>query len=268
MRNDKGTCVFPIKVWNQQTINVLLELKSERDIDMTKAFSWRKGFLFVDNIESLSMSSSLNLNEWTVKQGFYKVSNPNNGTQTNCLLLYMESIFLLTSPMNVSQNVRLLMRTDWLLKYSNETLVLKPSLFDMKFPYPAHFPNYSVGDQSFNLQWPFYKQFAQVTQTLRDTILITRLHFCEQIELRLDEYQLYYNNSVMYMYNKIARKYLFDGEFVVISAFEEGLVRICVEESGFVKQYVASCADINSFTAAVVMSVCCSLHIYRLLICC
>jgi hypothetical protein len=95
------------------------------------------------------------------------------------------------------------------------------------------------------------------------SFVVTKMYFCEQIELNPSEYELW---DKRVLYNKITNQPLFNGEFAITTAphFEGKMrARVCLEDSGLmesdvikrvVKSGSARVAFFYSFSAAIWLS--------------
>lgn len=242
--------MFPAKVWYRQYYTVPIELSCEREIDTNEAFPLDNDQTYVLDTDALYLSSTVKLKQWSVYQLIYQTTTRlNNDTTTNTLVAFMTQYFAEADPLSIMNNIAMLIKTKWFLKYKNETLILKPSLFKHKaLNYVDGSLTLTPGSFTFNntfsVKSPEYRLLYTTMKWLNMGFLVTKLHFCEQIELVSDEYMLSADQTVLY--NKISRQYLFDGEFSLMNDRSEGSVRICYENSGFVKTNVVICVSAES----------------------
>jgi hypothetical protein len=253
--------VFPAKVWYQRSYSIAVELRSEQKIDLKEAFHWQDNQSFISyiDIQPFNLSNSMKLASWNIDCLLYESKKLDTSRTTNTLVVFLHRHFDTSDPADIIRNMSLLINRKWLLPYQNGSLVLKPSLFKLKNP---------VKDQGlifsgrFNLNDSYSEMYLSYKYLSREPCiqsnLMTKLYFCEQVELGIGEYNISTDQKVLY--NTFADNYLFDGEFDFNYGIPDVSVKICYENSGFVKSIVA-CANVHTQSAL------CCLYLLQVLLC-
>lgn len=228
-------------MWYANFYSVAIELNSDEEINIEQAFQWQNGTLRC-NIAPLSLSFTLDLSPWYINQAYFKISSLSHSSVTTSLLVYMKRFFDKGPPEDITRNIALLLRSEWHLRYKNKTLKLEPTPFILKTPVLTKRQitsgRFQV-NESFTIMSPSYRHFYNSDRLDAIGISVTKLQFCEQIELGSEDFIL--NDDQNVLYSKIEQNYLFDAEFALMSS---GVARICLENSGFYKTIDTNSAEI------------------------
>lgn len=219
-------------MWYNKEYSVAIELTSGQNINIKELFQFQNE-LFISDIKPLSLPNLPKLKPWTINQAFYEKVSLGDDDKMKSLLVYVKRAFVSSQPQEIIGNIRLLMSSNWSIQYKNKTVTLNPSPFKLKYPYSINADKLQgmfVVNDSFSVRSPLYTHFYYAG-LMDDGLLVTKIFFCEQIELEFGEFVL--SEDKIVLYNKVGQNYLFDAEFVFVS---EDSVRICLENSGFTKR--------------------------------
>jgi hypothetical protein len=188
---------------------------------------------------------------WTITSVSYEVLSTN---MRRNLYIYMVNMLPKTNTAWLLQNIQKFIKLPWTLTLRNGT---KISMFaELGFAIKNLFNDNSASDfntevavERLKHKVPQFNYLYNIQNHRSDMsmIIVTKLYFCEQIELNSSEYEILENDV---LFNKINNQVLFNGEYTIIMAAdvdgEEAVekARICLEDSGLVK--IDTNEDINA----------------------
>lgn len=227
-RDENDNCVYTIKRWYLEKCEVSLKLTADTAFDVEE--------IFTDNVVSLNHKWP---KVWTIKFVSKRVLNT---TMHHSLYVQMMNTHPKTSTVKLLRNIRMYLKKPWILTVNNGTMISMSA----ELGFNTNLKSYSIsilnkergnGSQinlpRFSVIYKPYNRFIEIP-----TFAVTKLYFCEQIELDPSEYEFIHD---LYVYNIITDKLLFNGEFTIITSPQfmgkESMerARICLEDSDFVK---------------------------------
>ncbi|XP_060594596.1 uncharacterized protein LOC132748948 [Ruditapes philippinarum] len=256
LRDKNNKCVFWVKkiFMNKLDINIMLTADTVFDIRET----------FTSNNFSLSHEWPPRL--WIIKSVSKRILNTHMHRN---LYIKMINLFPKAYTWKLLKSIWKLLKLPWTLTLSNGTLIsMSAELgFDTKL-----FSNddsiQTLNKDEINRMTFDLPQFSDLhdekfIRFFTSSFVVTKMYFCEQIELNPSEYELW---DKRVLYNKITNQPLFNGEFAITTAphFEGKMrARVCLEDSGLmesdvikrvVKSGSARVAFFYSFSAVIWLS--------------
>ncbi|XP_053373383.1 uncharacterized protein LOC123532467 [Mercenaria mercenaria] len=261
LRDRTGRCTYPNKFWYDQEYTVYIKLSTEKIINITEVFEIPLGSVWTRNLPDLKSPWP---NHWIFESLYHEFTDKD----TSSFLAIIRTKLSTVEPGRIVQNINRTVTREWLLKHNNVTIVLKANFM------PTSTINFvdndteamSVsGNLSENLEQPRYRLVYQGWNTKTDLHMITKLYLCDQVELNQFEFILIRDEKTLY--NIITQRFMFDGEFALISssAFEGVRARICIEDSGMYKTFKVTMQNVGAFRTVYVLGLVAAALLFRVL---
>jgi hypothetical protein len=235
LRNKRGRCVYPAKLWYNQNYGVFVNLTAEKQIDVTVMFKVPFGATFTTVLPPLESHWE---REWSVFDIFYKETGNNSSFSDNFIVFIKRKIFKV-KPNNIVQYIRHTVKSPWYISLNNEKVLLKSADFTKLTAVYTYVDSTRISVFENQMEAPVKPQYNYIYQSPfpsdLDNHIITKLYVCEQVELTPSEFILSHDESILY--NNITKRFLFDGEFAILKSnvFDGLRARICIEDSGLHK---------------------------------
>lgn len=213
--------MFPIKEWQMSKCAINLKLTPEVPIHVNQLF---------EISQKASRNVSLLVHQWPKNwyvDEIYYSSEDENGNIYN-LFVKMISFSVISKPDVLLKNAQTLSKLPWFLKLANRTKTLISS--NLSYIADAFYNRRFTGLPSYN------KLYVDNNFDTRPAFIITKLYFCEQVELETSEYELY--EGRLGLRNKINNQTLLLGEYLIKYSDNRELTstaRICLYNSGFIE---------------------------------
>lgn len=229
LRDGNGKCRYPNKFWYNQAYVMYTEFASEETIDMSEGLQ-KSGIL--------SDLKSPWQNDWSIK-GIFLEDTVQLKNISHFIVFLLKREKLKVNPRTFFINIKKMMDGNWLLRKNNKTINMMSSFF--KYSFTVFNRNkvsiVDFGNHSKTYSLPFYKSLKYFGVYENNMHILTKLYFCDQIELVQSDFTLSEDNRILY--NFVTKKYLFKGEFALMTnnSFEGLQVRVCLEDSGFYRTF-------------------------------
>jgi hypothetical protein len=154
---------------------------------------------------------------------------------TNNLIIVMHRKLSIVKPDTIIGNIKKMIGKGWIMRLRNVTEVLKSQEFSMRSPYISY-PYMKKADGFYNLtkdlEWSQYNNAYTALLLYRKEHIISRLYFCNQVELEPTEFLLNSEKNALYIYT--SKRVLFDRQFALVrsNTLAKSRARICIEDSG------------------------------------
>lgn len=240
-----------MKALYMQRCVISVKLTANVSISINDAFD-RSVILADVDVSHLSHEWS---NNWLISRVFYERESENSDV-TNSLIVELLNESPISDLSMLLSNIRDALQKQWTLTLPGGTLITMSAEIFHSFT-PSAFI-YSEFTKTFTVWGNFTLLYRMLKEYKDSPFPITRLYFCEQVELNTPEYELH--DDVLY--NKIAHKTHFPGEFTISTLINENVqypARICVQDSGLRKRdgpYNANGSNIVSAKAFEQNSIC------------
>lgn len=261
-----GRCKYPSKRWLNQEYVLYISLTSEQNFNINEVFQLQQVVLFE---RVLDLKSPWGKN-WVINSIYYE--DTGKGNMTTNLLVVLTNKLSEVNPEKLMKYIKNTVECDWILKLQNETITLRSRVLKHeKCALNSEVEKEIViGNQSVIVPFPSYNKVYNTLSLIGNTHLVTKLYWCEQVELQPSEFIL--NSDKSLLFNLISYRILHCGEFVLIASntFEGTRVRVCIEDSGFystddqVSSFGGSRCKIYSYQWLLVfLYICCVNHIIQ-----
>jgi hypothetical protein len=154
------------------------------------------------------------------------------------------------------ETVRTYIRKTWILKDGNETYKFKSDIatWDFRLLNVGKTDSIFIGNRTHlidlqsHLVLNSYQEVTDIYGAKFSTLkLITRMDFCNQIELNSTEFILSnYKTALFYTRTQRIMFYVHEFEYIVHNEFHDLRVRICIEDSGLFKNTKLSNSKTNN----------------------
>jgi hypothetical protein len=178
---------------------------------------------------------SIWLKHWSVEHVYSRVTEEEQSKSNNIVIVVQRKLSRV-NPVPFLKSIKNMLASPWTISLNNGLEQLKPhhAIFTPlgKQYRPEIFDSTSnLTTKPFQAQW--YKRVYSSFKGAFKTQIITRLFFCDQVELHPSEFLLNYEMSILYSYT--TKRYMFDGEFALVRSedFGDYSARICIDDSGF-----------------------------------
>ncbi|XP_045167744.2 uncharacterized protein LOC123531030 [Mercenaria mercenaria] len=233
LRDKSGKCVLPGKVWFIEQCIVYIQLTANEPFDVDVTFK----------NTTLNLEDSLPLSHiwprnWLIGSISKKLIDEK---MHNTLTVKMINSFPINDPKQLLYNIQLFLKRSWMLKVSNGTSIsMSADWSHITDRFHVH-PSISSSPTTENTRviFPKYEYIYHSDKTIKKPTPITKLYFCDQIELNTSEFALYDHHA---LHNKITNRMLYLGEFTTTFSDDQNggipttRARICVDGSGFIKR--------------------------------
>jgi hypothetical protein len=208
-------CVYSAFKWSNIIFQICIQLTSSLPFNIRHYFpELTSSNIDISNIES-PLPKSLKI------EGIH-YKKINDLTDTDELVIRMAKPTPTTKTKLFMDTVKKNINKKWLLKSNNATLPLNSKLFR----------NVIWKTQSFISRNTTYQQIYLQSHSpaVVKPVFLTKLYFCENIQLESDEFDMSKNNIV---FNKISNRYLYDNEYSLIKLGQNLVCRVCLSSSGY-----------------------------------
>lgn len=238
-------------MWYLDKCEVYLKLTTDSVFDVEEAL----------NSPELSLSHKWP-DVWTIKYILRRIFFPDIDRN---LYIIMTNMFPNTDAKELLKNIRMFLKRPWTLTLRNGTTIPMAAELGFVSQFFLNLNTAKTANQdrrnTIQSEIPEFRLLYKNIQLFNEKIsfIVTKLFFCEQIELSPSEYELMGENM---LYNKITRQLLFSGEFSIFisSEFEggEGMetaekARVCLTDSGFEKLETNNVAGNSGSTKYIVL---------------
>lgn len=221
-RKETGECVFPIKEWYTTKCAINLELTPKEPIHVNQLLEFSQ-----KTLKNVSLLVHQWPNNWYVGEIYYSPRDE-NGNMVYNLFVKMVSFSLRGKPKGLLKNVKTLSKLPWFLKLGNNTKMSLSS--DLSY----------IADVFYNTKFLGLPSLMKL-KVDRNTdnsppFIITKLYFCDQVELASSEYELY--ERKVGLRNKINNQTLLLGEYLLEysdSLQPTSTAKVCLYNSGFIE---------------------------------
>ncbi|XP_045173698.2 uncharacterized protein LOC123535201 [Mercenaria mercenaria] len=243
-RARSGECMYPHKLWYDQDYIVCINLTTDTTINVTDVFKIQPG----SKREYLPPFISPWPKDWFI----FAIFSHNDIWTKFCKcasfqFLLKRKLSASVQPKHLVQTVNKFAARDWSLQNRNSSLVFKSHISHLSYS-AKDFAVLDANSMFFfgnNSKTTYRVLYVRGRHGL-NKFHITKLYFCNQVELNPHEIILSPYNSMLF--NKITKRHLYDGEFALVwsNAYEDVCARICIEDSEMYE--ISNHSGINSFS--------------------
>lgn len=228
LHDRSGRCKYPYKLWFNQEYVLYINLTSEQSINIDKVLQPQQVKMTEKVLDLISHWQQ----NWVINSIYYE--DPGKGNRTKNLLVILSNKLSQVKPETLVNYIKNTVKRDWTLKHQNTTVTLKSSVLKLKeFAFNSEVgKEIVIGNQSIIVPSPLYHMVYTTLSLPGNTHLVTKLYWCDQVELHPSEFIL--NSDKTLLFNYITYRILHRCEFLLIASntFEGIRVRVCIEDSG------------------------------------
>ncbi|XP_045190138.2 uncharacterized protein LOC123547251 [Mercenaria mercenaria] len=226
LRNEKGECVFAVKKWYLTRFEMYLKLSADTLFDVDETFKNSK-----PGTKEISQLFHKWPNNWYIEA----VSKERiQKRMHNVLFVKMIQWSPIRDTKKLLQTIQKLLKLPWTLKASNGPNI---SMFAELWYITRALHGTALS--ATNITVPLYDfLYRNISFTAKTLFAVTKLYFCEQVELNASEYELH---GIHVLRNKITAQVLFTGEFTTVLSADQGEdvpsehARVCLKDSGYTR---------------------------------
>jgi hypothetical protein len=237
-----GTCLYPNKIWYSQYFAVFVNLTFDKAYNLSEVFNIPNGKNYTTDLPPLK---SKWLKRWLVHSIYYRVMDESHMSKN--VIIVVDRKLSTVQPDTIITDIRKMIGQAWSIHFRNVTKVLKSSHFATLTsfrtdPYENMFNNITG-----QVDMPRYQMIYGRLTVSRITLIVTRLYFCEQVELAPSEFILSKDKNFIYSY--ITKRFMFNGQFVLTYSDTQAgsRARICIEDSGLLKSNGRTVQNVGTF---------------------
>jgi hypothetical protein len=253
LRDQAGICIYPNKIWFDNTFGVSINLTLNASINVADVFKVSNG----DVTTTLPRIKSPWPDHWKIGVIYHEVDDDYNNTRSS-LVVQIYTTQNKVQPKRFIETIEKTIAQDWVLEYGDKIVAMEAAFASVPLFNPLAIKHYFkavFGNESRKIVSKEHTQLYSKPPHPRITVQITQLYLCEQVELSQSEFIL--SEDRLVLFNLRTNRYMLYLQFLLTTgSAEEGYrARICVEDSGMIATFSNTSSLHDSYCMCFIIAV-------------